>query len=79
MKRKAPVAQRWGTNTGRAGRVAGDEPQPDRGCHFAPKCISCPWVRCLLTESREADRRELAQALRVVRRHMAPPDSAIVL
>jgi hypothetical protein len=77
MKRKASVAQRWGTNTGRAGRFAGDEVQADRGCSFAPRCTSCPWVRCLLTESREADRRELAQALRVVRRWVRPPDGAI--
>ncbi len=75
---KTTVQRRWGTNTGRRGRHADDEYR-DTGCSFAPKCVTCPWTKCLLTEAREADRRELAQALRVVRRHMAPPDSAIVL
>ena len=48
----------------------------DRGCSFAPRCLTCPWRVCLQT-ARAEERLELAAALRVVRRYVAAPDRAL--
>ena len=44
-------------------------PIVDRGCQYAPMCVRCPWVTCIL-ELPTKDRGEFLAALRVVRRHL---------
>jgi hypothetical protein len=72
------AARRWTNRPAHSGRYSG-EVMPDRGCHFAPACASCPWTKCLLEDAREAERRELAEALRVVKRWVRAPDGTIAL
>jgi len=47
------------------------EAQLDRGCLYAPKCVSCPYRKCI-KELELPKRAEFADAWRIVIAHMAP-------
>lgn len=53
-----------------------DVPVEDRGCEWAPKCVTCPWRECV-KELRARERHELIDALRIVRRYLPEPDRAL--
>ena len=60
--------------TSQAGRW--DDISPDRGCRYAPKCVTCPWARCVL--ALPADERRLFRlAYRTLETFRAPPDRAL--
>ena len=48
----------------------------DRGCSFAPRCLTCPWRVCLQT-TRPEERLELAAAMRVVKKYVRAPERAL--
>ena len=56
--------------------LAAPQVSADRGCLYAPKCVSCPYQKCI-EELAPTRRAEFADAWRVVLAHMAAPDSAI--
>jgi hypothetical protein len=60
----------------KAGRKPNDEPLADQGCTFAPSCLRCPFVACLL-ELPAAERVAIAAALRLVARYGQQPDQVI--
>ncbi len=43
----------------------------DRGCRYAPRCVSCPFKKCI-KELDAATRAEFADAWRIVVSHLAP-------
>ncbi len=50
---------------------------PDRGCQYAPRCVTCPWARCI-KELPAAERAEFRAALRLVGQYLpAAPDQAL--
>ena len=51
---------------------------PDRGCAFAPKCASCPWLVCIQTLSPKK-RGQFTAAWTLLRNYLAQPDGAIEL
>ena len=53
-----------------------DVPVEDRGCQWAPKCVECPWARCI-PELPARERNEITAALRLVRGYLAEPDRAL--
>ena len=57
-------------------KPSGNEALPDRGCLYAPRCVSCPFRKCI-KELDAATRAEFIVAWRVLAAHMAEPDSAI--
>ena len=46
---------------------------PDRGCRFAPKCVTCPWSTCLLNLP-SAEQARFTAALKTLRPYLPAPD-----
>ncbi len=61
----------------RRGRRANtEEPPPDGGCQYAPRCTACPWATCI-KELPTRERNEFLAALRLVQSYLAAPDRAL--
>ena len=69
----APMSPTTRTTPKPVNRVngAGMPALPDRGCAYAPRCQTCPWLVCIQTLSPKK-RGEFTAAWTLLRRYLAP-------